>query len=66
MKTQYVTNDHGKKIAVIVPVESFERMMDELDELHAIKAYDKVKARKNQFVPAEEMFNAIESKRNKV
>lgn len=63
MKTQYVTNDHGKKIAVILPLKSYEKMIDGLDELNAIKSYDKIKARKPQFVPAEEMFSAIERKR---
>lgn len=63
MKTQFVTNDNGKKIAVILPLKSYEKMMDELDELDAIKAYDKIKAGKAKFVPAEEMFSAIEKKR---
>jgi PHD/YefM family antitoxin component YafN of YafNO toxin-antitoxin module len=63
MKTQNVTNDHGKKIAIILPLKSYEKMIDELDELDAIKTYDKIKAGKTQFVPAEEMFSAIERKR---
>ena len=63
MKTQFVTNDNGKKIAVILPLKSYEKIMDELDELDAIKAYDKIKAGKTKFVPAEEMFSAIEKKR---
>ena len=63
MKPQYVTNDHGKKIAVILSIKSYEKMIDEVDELNAIKAYDKIKAGKLQFIPAEEMFKAIEKKR---
>ena len=63
MKTQYVTDDHGKTVAVIVPVKDYEKLMDELDELECIKAYDKVKARKQEFVPASDVFKAIEQKR---
>ena len=63
MKTQYVTDDHGKKVAVIVPVKDYEKLMDELDELECIKAYDKAKARKQEFIPAADVFKAIEQKR---
>ncbi len=45
MKTQYITDDHGKKVAVFVPVKDYEKLMDELDQLECIKAYDKAKAR---------------------
>ncbi len=65
MKPQYITNDNGKKIAVILPLKSYEKMIDELEELEAIKAYDKIKARKNQFVQAEDVFSAIEKSRSK-
>jgi len=63
MKTQYITDDHGKKVAVIVPVKDYEKLMDELDELECIKAYDKAKARKQEFIPASDVFKAIEQKR---
>lgn len=63
MKTQFITDDHGKKIAVILPVKDYEKIMDELDELECIKAYDKAKARKQEFVPAADVFKAIEKKR---
>ena len=63
MKTQFVTDDHGKTVAVIVPVKDYEKLMDELDELECIKAYDKAKARKQEFVPAADVFKAIEQKR---
>ncbi|NVO01782.1 MAG: hypothetical protein HXX09_03700 [Bacteroidetes bacterium] len=62
MKTQFITDDHGKKVAVILPVKDFEKMMDELDELECIKAYDKAKARKQEFIPAADVFKAIEQK----
>ena len=63
MRTQFIMDDHGHKVAVIVPVKDYEKIMDELDELECVKAYDKAKARKQEFVPAEEVFKAIEQKR---
>ena len=63
MKNQFITNDHGTKIAVILPIKTYYKMMNDLDEYACIKAYDKVKARKQEFIPAEEMFKAVDAKR---
>jgi len=63
MKNQFITDDHGQKVAVILPLKDYEKMMDELDEYACIKAYDKVKARKQEFVPAADMFKSVEQKR---
>ncbi|MES2837443.1 MAG: hypothetical protein V4667_07965 [Bacteroidota bacterium] len=62
MKTQFVTDDHGKKVAVILPVKEYEKIMDSLDELECIKAYDSAKARKQVFLSAADVFKAIEKK----
>jgi PHD/YefM family antitoxin component YafN of YafNO toxin-antitoxin module len=59
---RYVTDAAGKKTAVIVPVKDYERLMVGMDELECIKANDHAKARKQAFVPAEDVFAAIESK----
>lgn len=63
MKNQFITNDTGQKVAVILPMKDYETMLDELDEYACIKAYDKVKAHKQEFIPAEDMFKAIEAQR---
>lgn len=65
MKNQFVTNDNGQKVAVILPLKDYEKMMEELDEYACIKAYDKAKARKQEFIPAAEVFKAIEEKRKR-
>ena len=65
MKTQFVTDDHGNKIAVILPVKEYKKIMDDLDELECIKAYDKVKSRKQEFLPAADVFKAIDQKHKK-
>jgi len=64
MKNQFITDDQGQKIAVILPMKEYEKMMDELDEYECIKAYDKAKAGKREFIPAADVFKAIEQKRS--
>lgn len=65
MKTQYITDDNGKKVAVILPITEYEKLMEEVDELESIKAYDKAKSRKQEFAPAAEVFKSIEKKRRR-
>ena len=43
MKVQFVTDDHGKKLAVILPIKDYERMVEELEDLEDIRLYDEAK-----------------------
>lgn len=65
MKTQFLTNDSGKKVAVVLPIEAYKKLMDELDELACVKAYDKSTSRKQEFIPIEDAFKTIEKSRKK-
>ena len=40
---QYITDEDGKKISVILPMNEFEQIMEELDELEDIKLYDEAR-----------------------
>ena len=63
MKPQFVTDDHGKKLAVILPINDYNRMMNELDELEDIKLYDAAKKSDQKFIDAEQAFKEIDKKR---
>jgi hypothetical protein len=63
MSTQFVTDDHGKKLAVILPIKEYNKMVDDLEELEDIKLYDAAKKGKQEFIDAEEAFREIEKKR---
>ncbi len=65
MKTQFVTDDKGKKVAVLIPLKEYEKMMDELDELACVKIYDSVKESAPEYLPADKAFKAIEKKRKR-
>ncbi len=40
---QFITDDQGKKVAVILPIEEYKKMMEELEELEDIRLYDQAK-----------------------
>jgi DNA-binding XRE family transcriptional regulator len=42
----------GKRF-VLVPEDVYERMMDDLDDLNDIRAYDAAKAKPQEFIPSE-------------
>ena len=63
MATQFLTNKAGVKVSAVIPIKDYHRMLEELDELNCIKAYDKAKSVKLRFVPANIAFKEIERKR---
>ncbi len=65
MRTQFVTDDHGKKLAVILPIREYNKMVDDLEELEDIRLYDAAKNGKQEFIDAEQAFQEIEEARRK-
>jgi len=44
---QFITDDQGKKVAVILPIDEYKKMMEELEELEDIRLYDQAKKEDN-------------------
>jgi hypothetical protein len=63
---QYVTDNKGKPVSVILPMKEFQTILEELEELEDIKLYDQAKKKDDGVrIPMEEVFNKIEAKRKK-
>lgn len=43
-KKQYITDDEGNKVAVILPIKKYERMLEDLEMKEDVALYDKAKA----------------------
>ncbi len=65
MRTQFVTDSQGNKLAVILPIEAYNKMVDDLEELEDIKLYDAAKKEKQTFLDASQAFSEIEEARSK-
>lgn len=48
MKEQFITDNKGRKISVVLPLSDYKKMQEELEELEDIRVYDEVKARKEE------------------
>lgn len=64
MKTQYITNDKGQKVSVILPIEEYNKIIKELEELADIKAYDNAKTSGEESIAFEQAVKEIEAKRD--
>ncbi|HLV24134.1 MAG TPA: hypothetical protein VKY36_05080 [Moheibacter sp.] len=60
----FITDKKGKKISVILSIEEYERILEELDELDDIRLYDEAKSEDDgERIPIYEAFKIIEAKR---
>ena len=50
MNSQYITDNTGNRMAVILPIEEYSQILNELEELDAIRAYDAAKASKDEVI----------------
>ena len=53
MKEQFITDEKGRKISVILSIARYKRMQEDLEEVQDIRLYDEVKARKESSIPLE-------------
>ncbi len=62
MKVQFVTGSSGRRISVLLPVKTFEKILEKLED---IRLYDKAKRSGGKSVPMEEVFGRIDARRKK-
>jgi hypothetical protein len=63
-KTQYVTDENGRRIAVLVGIERYRQLLDALEEVESVRAYDEAKASGEGVIPFEQAVAEIEATRN--
>ena len=60
-----VTDKSGKTVGILLDVDDFRRMVEELEELDSLRAYDAAKSSHEQPVPFEQAVAEIEQDRKK-
>lgn len=63
IKPQYITNDSGKKISVVLPIKDFKIIVEQLEELEDIRLYDAAKKSKEPSLDVDSAFKKIENRR---
>jgi hypothetical protein len=62
---QYITDNTGRKLSVILPLNDFKAIIEELEELEDIKLYEEAKKSNGPSFHIDEAFEMIEAKRKK-
>ncbi|MCD5407310.1 MAG: hypothetical protein LRZ99_06435 [Desulfotomaculum sp.] len=57
---KYLVNEKGKRVGVLLDIVKYKKMLEELEELDAIRAFDVAKASKNEAISFEQAINEIE------
>lgn len=62
-KERYVVDDQGNRVSVVLDITDYHKLLEELEELESIRAYDTAKASVDQAIPFEQAIAEIESDR---
>ena len=60
---QYVVYKNGNRVSVVLDVEEYQKLLQDLEELDSIRAYDRAKASGDQVIPFEQAATEIETNR---
>jgi hypothetical protein len=63
---QYITDESGKKLSVLLPLKQYQKMPEDLEELEDICLYDEAMIDNNATIPVDEAFKLIEARRKKM
>jgi PHD/YefM family antitoxin component YafN of YafNO toxin-antitoxin module len=62
-QTQFIVDEKGKQMGVLLSMKAYQRIMEDLEELEAIRAYDAAKASGEKPIRLEEAIARIEKRR---
>jgi hypothetical protein len=63
LKERFIVDENGKRIGVLLDIEDYYRLLEELEELEAICVYDAAKASGDEVLPLEQALAEIEKDR---
>jgi hypothetical protein len=59
LNPSYIVDARQKKKSVLLPMAQWNRVLDALEELEDVRAYDRAKASGGEFIPFEQAVNEI-------
>lgn len=63
LKERYVVDETGNRVAVLIDIEEYQKVLEALEELQSINAYDEAKASDDEVIPFDQAIQEIESQR---
>jgi hypothetical protein len=63
LKGRFVVDDTGNRVAVLHDIDEYQKVLEALEELETITAYDEAKASNDEIIPFDQAITEIESRR---
>jgi hypothetical protein len=64
LKQQFIEDNQGQRIAVLLPIDDYNNLLEQLEEIDDIKTFDTAKASDDEIIPFDQAIKEIEDKRN--
>ncbi|MGH2587606.1 MAG: hypothetical protein ACRDJE_22025 [Dehalococcoidia bacterium] len=62
VRERYLVDEMGNRIAVVLSIEDYKRLLQELEEQEAVRAYDEAVSSGDEEVPFEQVLAEFESR----
>jgi len=59
---RFVTDSAGKRTAVLLNMEEYEKLLQELEELESLRAYDAAKSSGDEVIPLDQALAEIDER----
>jgi hypothetical protein len=63
VRERYITDSEGNRLGVVLSLEEYQHLLNELEELNEIRAYDAAKQSNDEVISFEQATTEIESQR---
>ena len=65
METQFLTDEKGNRTAVVLPIKKYHKLLEKLEDLEDVKAYDEAKKNDDGYrISFEDYLKTREAKKN--
>lgn len=61
LKERFVVDETGNRVAVLIDIDEYQKILEALEELESINAYDEAKAANDEIISFDQAVNEIES-----
>jgi len=61
LKERYVVDETGNRVAVLIDIEEYHKILEALEELESINAYDEAKTSDDEIISFDQAIEEIES-----
>ena len=62
-KENFIVDENGSRVGVVLDIADYRKLLEDLEELDAIRAYDEAVASGDEAIPFEEAIAEIEQRR---